>query len=241
MGEIVRYTATIIQTGDTIVVDPDRLGPCPRCGRPVIAGKRGFGCSGWREGCPFVLWREYKDQVLGDAQIRELLQGRVLSRPVTLAGGGDVLLQLSDAGTLLEIPMPTGGPPRSKTMGRSPGRRRKPAPGRRRDAASGEMMSGDRPREPAADFAQVVLGPCPRCGGAVVEQEKSYGCSGGKQGCKFAIWKTIAGKKIGVRTAQSLLRTSRSPVLKGFRSKAGKPFMARLKIDQGEVRFDFGS
>ncbi len=60
------------------------------------------------------------------------------------------------------------------------------------------------------------------------------------RGCRFAIWKTIAGKKIGVRTAQALLRQGRSPVLKGFESKSGKPFDARLKLDGGEVRFDFG-
>ena len=57
----------------------------------------------------------------------------------------------------------------------------------------------------------------------VVEQAKSFGCSGWKQGCRFAVWKTIAGKAIGVRTAQSLLKRGHTPLLKGFRSKAGKP------------------
>ena len=32
-----------------------------------------------------------------------------------------------------------------------------------------------------------------------------------------------------------------SPVLKGFVSKSGKPFEARLRLDGGEVRFEFGS
>ncbi len=50
----------------------------------------------------------------------------------------------------------------------------------------------------------------------------------------------IAGKAIGVRTAQSLLKTGHTALLKGFRSKAGKPFEARLKLEAGEVRFDFG-
>jgi DNA topoisomerase-3 len=93
----------------------------------------------------------------------------------------------------------------------------------------------------AEGFTSVALGACPLCGSEVVEQEKSYGCSGWKQGCRFTIWKTIAGKKIGVRTAQSLLREGRSAVLKGFESKSGKPFEARLKLDGAEVRFDFSS
>ena len=50
----------------------------------------------------------------------------------------------------------------------------------------------------------------------------------------------IAGKAIGIRTVQSLLKSGRSPLLKGFRSKAGKSFEARLKLDGGEVRLDFG-
>ena len=53
---------------------------------------------------------------------------------------------------------------------------------------------------------------------------KSYGCSGWRGGCKFAVWKTIAGKKISLRTAQSLIKQGRSPSLKGFESKSGKPF-----------------
>ena len=73
-----------------------------------------------------------------------------------------------------------------------------------------------------------------------MEQEKSFGCSGWKAGCRFAIWKKIAGKTIGVRTARSLLELGRTAVLKGFESKAGKKFEARLTIEAGEVRFDFG-
>ena len=90
-------------------------------------------------------------------------------------------------------------------------------------------------------FAPVKLGNCPLCGSEVVEQAKSYGCSGWKSGCKFAIWKTIAGKRITPRTAQVLLNARRSSLLKGFVSKLGKRFEARLRLEGGEVRFDFGS
>jgi DNA topoisomerase IA len=39
----------------------------------------------------------------------------------------------------------------------------------------------------------------------------------------------------------ALLRRGRSQVLKGFKSKSGRAFDARLKLDQGVVRFDFES
>jgi DNA topoisomerase-3 len=101
--------------------------------------------------------------------------------------------------------------------------------------------AGAAPRAQAAGFGSVALGNCPVCGAQVVEQEKSYGCSAWRQGCRFAIWKTIAGKAIGARTAAALLKRGQSPLLRGFRSKAGKPFEARLKLEGGEVRFDFGT
>src|SRR5262249_34922078 len=88
--------------------------------------------------------------------------------------------------------------------------------------------------------AEGALGPSPLCGSAVVEQERSYGCSGWRAGCKFAIWKTVAGKKLSARTAQALLRKGRSPLLKGFTSKAGKRVDARLKRERGAARFASG-
>ena len=240
MAEIVGYTGEVIRCGDATSIDEGRLGDCPRCGRPVIAGKRGFGCSGWREGCPFVLWREYKGHALGDDQIRQLLQRRVLLGPLVFGESGEVVLQLLDSGELTEIPIPVGGQRRraGKTGQRPTGRRTRT---QRREEPSGESDEArPRGRRPSG-FAPVTLGRCPLCGSEVVDQAKSYGCSGWQRGCKFAIWKTIAGKRITARTAQALLKQGRSQVLKGFTSKSGKPFEARLKLEGGEVRFDFGS
>ena len=59
------------------------------------------------------------------------------------------------------------------------------------------------------------------------------------RGCSFAIWKTIAGKRISARIARSLLTGGRSGPHKGFKSKAGKPFEALLVMEAGGVRFEF--
>ena len=241
MAEIVQYTGDVIRSGDGVAVDPTRLGDCPRCGRPVIQGQRGFGCSSWRDGCPFVLWREYRGQSLGDDAIRELLQRRVLLRPPTLGDGGQVVLSLTNSGALTEIPVPKGRLQQpSSSAGRKPAKSRtKPGSRRRaRDANSGGIPPAG---EKASEKPTGALGPCPLCGSDVIEQEKSFGCGGWRSGCKFAIWKTIAGKRIGARTAQALLRRGRSQVLKGFKSKSGRAFDARLRLDQGQVRFDFES
>jgi len=85
------------------------------------------------------------------------------------------------------------------------------------------------------------LGTCPNCGAAVVETKKAYGCSAWKtSGCDFAIWKQVSGKRLSEAQAKQLLSRGRTGQLKGFRSKAGKPYAAVLKLDEDHrVRLDF--
>jgi len=42
------------------LVKGESLGKCPCCGNDVIEGKIGFGCSNWRSGCKYVVWKEDK-------------------------------------------------------------------------------------------------------------------------------------------------------------------------------------
>ena len=47
---------------------------CPRCKRgQLIPGKRGWGCSRWREACSFVVWFESAGKRLTEAQLRDLV------------------------------------------------------------------------------------------------------------------------------------------------------------------------
>jgi len=36
------------------------LGKCPQCGNDIVEGKKGFGCSNWKSGCKFVVWKNDK-------------------------------------------------------------------------------------------------------------------------------------------------------------------------------------
>ncbi|GIN17702.1 DNA topoisomerase [Shouchella clausii] len=38
----------------------ETLGKCPLCEKPVIETNKAFGCSGWKSGCPFVIWKNDK-------------------------------------------------------------------------------------------------------------------------------------------------------------------------------------
>jgi DNA topoisomerase-3 len=229
MEEISQYTARIIRDAEAEQVDEHSWGSCPRCGCPVIRGKRGYGCSGWKDGCKFVLWPTYKDCELDPADVRELLQRRVLLRPIELAGAGRVILALTCTGEVTDIAVPR----KEQQAGDI---KRKPSGG-----ARSRKRSTEGGKEDAVAAAAAKLGNCPLCAAEVREQPRSYSCSGWKQGCKFVIWKMIAGKRISRPTAKTLLAKGQTRQLKGFKSKAGKPFEARLKLVDGEVQLDFSS
>ncbi len=92
----------------------------------------------------------------------------------------------------------------------------------------------------AAKADAEVLGRCPVCGEAVTKGRSAYTCARGRA-CTFVIHGRIAGKKVSDGLVKLLLWKRRSSVLKGFRSKAGKPFSAALVLDdEGAVRLDFG-
>ena len=92
---------------------------------------------------------------------------------------------------------------------------------------------------------RVELGPCPRCGQTIRENSRAYGCTSWKSkeepGCGFVIWKRVAGRTLTPEIARQLLEEGRTrDVLSGFRSKAGKPFRARLVLNgEGKIEFEF--
>ncbi len=93
------------------------------------------------------------------------------------------------------------------------------------------------------------LGPCPRCGaetGEIIrENSKAYGCTSWKSreepGCGFVVWKRVAGRTLTPEIARQLIEERRTrEVLSGFRSRGGKPFRARLVLnDEDKIEFDF--
>lgn len=40
--------------------DPEEIGKCPICGKPIYENKAAFGCSGYKDGCKFALWKDNK-------------------------------------------------------------------------------------------------------------------------------------------------------------------------------------
>ncbi|MBS0637933.1 MAG: DNA topoisomerase III, partial [Verrucomicrobia bacterium] len=100
---IVGFTKQLIKESDIFALNFDVYGDCPKCKSPIIKGNKGYGCSKWKEGCSYVLWKQYKDITLSDNQVRALLQKKILAQPI--AGS---ILALSQGGQIQDIPVPQG-------------------------------------------------------------------------------------------------------------------------------------
>jgi DNA topoisomerase-3 len=74
---------------------------------------------------------------------------------------------------------------------------------------------------------------CPMCGLPMVEGKDNYYCSGYKNGCKMSISKTISGKTISKTMVKTLVEKGKTSKLKGFKSKQGKTFEAKLVLADG--------
>ena len=107
------------------------------------------------------------------------------------------------------------------------------------------------------DYATLAT-PCPNCGGVVRENYRRFACigfpdesgkasaAGAEGGCGFSISKIPGGRSFELHEAETLLRDKRIGPLEGFRSKAGWPFTAEIKlawddeIGNWKLEFDFG-
>ena len=84
-----------------------------------------------------------------------------------------------------------------------------------------------------------ILGKCPVCGKNVVRGKQSYGCMGFGEGCQFRVGITICKKTIPKTEVMRLLSGGSTIKMRGFISKAGKSFEARLVLKDGAAVFDF--
>ncbi|MBM7573225.1 type IA DNA topoisomerase [Aquibacillus albus] len=72
-----------LQEGKVTRVTNDIIGNCPLCGHIVIEGRKGFGCSNWKQGCSFVVWKHDKflsamKKKVTKTMVTSLLKNRVV-------------------------------------------------------------------------------------------------------------------------------------------------------------------
>jgi DNA topoisomerase-3 len=91
------------------------------------------------------------------------------------------------------------------------------------------------------DYA-TLKAPCPNCGGTVKENYRRFAC----EACDFSMTKIPGGRSFELHEVERFLVDKKIGPLEGFRSKAGWPFTAELKlvfddeIKNWKLEFDFG-
>lgn len=87
---------------------PAIIGECPRpgCGGMIFMGRKGYGCSHYKEGCKFVIWKENHGRTLSDTQVKALIEkGKTGKLKLTGEDGtpleGKLVLSNRDTGQLI--------------------------------------------------------------------------------------------------------------------------------------------
>ncbi|RED64616.1 type IA DNA topoisomerase [Cohnella lupini] len=65
-------------SSDTVAkpTQPVKIGSCPNpgCGGHIFMGRKGYGCSNYKTGCGFVIWKESFDRMLTDTMVKSLVE-----------------------------------------------------------------------------------------------------------------------------------------------------------------------
>jgi DNA topoisomerase-3 len=79
--------------------------------------------------------------------------------------------------------------------------------------------------------------PCPKCGSKIQENYRKFQC----RKCDFSIWKVVSSREFAPEEIETLVTTRSVGPLTGFRSRAGKPFAAMVRLTpEFRAEFDFG-
>ncbi|MCQ2452808.1 MAG: DNA topoisomerase, partial [Oscillospiraceae bacterium] len=174
------------------------LGACPRCGEPILEGTAGFGCSGYKQGCKFVIWKTAKSGMLSRVTVTPDMVHTWLSGEWTDEFRAD------ESGS----EVPTG---KRRTVQTLPIKKLY-SEAKHKTYAGQVYLTDDGGSAYGAGFglAELIheepkpLGPCPRCGKPVVEGKNGYGCTGFREGCSFVVWKKA---KSGMLSKQTITKS----------------------------------
>ena len=208
------------------------MGSCPLCKEgEIVETAKAYGCSRYRDGCGFTIWKTVAGHKLTKKQVEQLLrEGRTERIEGFTSKAGKPFAASLKLGEGLKVEFDFSDGPRASTV---PGSDTAPGVGRGYDKGTPCAPADARPApEPLT---------CPKCGqGRIIEGRRGFGCNRYREGCDFVVWKEIGGKRLTEKQIHALIDKGKTGLLKGFRSKSGKKFDARLRLDpQWQVAFEF--
>ncbi len=222
-----RYTGRRGKGGRRGSVRPAGLGGCPLCkAGEIVETAKAYGCSRYRQGCGFTIWKRVAGLKLAKTHIERLLgQGRTerIEGFTSKAGKPFAAALTLGEGFKVEFDF-TDGP------------RQNAAPDRAGDTAAKRLAATPAEERPVLD--QLT---CPKCGqGRIIEGRRGFGCNRYREGCDFVVWKELSGKRLTEKQIRALIGKGKTGLIKGFKGRSGRKFDARLRLDeQRKVVFEF--
>ena len=189
------------------------MAPCPKCKEgKVCENPKAYGCSRYRQGCDFTIWKTVAKKKLSEKQVRLLIANGHTDKikGFTSRTGKKFAAQLKfDGGFKVVFDFDEG--PRNGSHGRSGGAPGQPAtdgdsgpPPVASDPGPPPPIEGDpgpplaraesAPPSPRRETASEVV-TCPKCNqGQIIEGQRGFGCNRYREGCAFVVWKEMASK-----------------------------------------------
>ena len=211
--EFVEQLKAEVNKGPTQVIAGNGVLKCPKCGKAVFPNTKAYGCSGYKEGCDFTIWKEIAGVKIKENDVLDLITKRETKniKGFTSKSGNkfDAKLVLND-NHKVEFKFnntPTAG-------------------------SSSSTKSQGLPVD------KKNFGTCPTCGETMYETENAYVCS--KQGCTCLYKDALKGlgkKKISKADAKKLL-DGKAVKMKLKSAKTGKDFEANVLFNPSTNRCD---
>jgi DNA topoisomerase-3 len=211
------------------------LGACPICREgEVTENARAYGCSRYREGCSFTVWKTIAGLTLTRDQVQRLIArgrlarlegftskaGKPFAAGLRLDAAGktvfDFQAEATDTGSAeADVEDGQGARKAARSSRRSP-----TAP------ATPEHVNGGRAPTPSIRDQPPV---CPKCGqGRVIEGRRGFGCNRFREGCDFVIWKTYGGRDLEETDIRDLIEHGQTRLIEGCEAGVDS---VRLRLD----------
>lgn len=108
------------------------------------------------------------------------------------------------------------------------------------DEVPGQMQQNGLPEKMAMPESKEEIAVCPTCKkGMIVSRKGFYSCTEYKNGCKQSFPAVFLKKRLTAKQIEYLCTKGKTPVLKGFVSKNGKKFNAKLLLEDGKLKMEF--
>ena len=106
----------VIGMQDTKHTNED-IGVCPICGKPIRENSKAYGCTGYKDGCSFVIWKEIAGNKITSSQAKALLEKGITSKIKGFKSKSgksfDAYLKLEDGKVAFSFEAPSTNPPKA--------------------------------------------------------------------------------------------------------------------------------